>query len=148
MRSLRNEIVIDASPERVWEELTAFDSYPRWNPFVVRAEGEMVEGGRLRVMLSRPGGRKFSLKPRITEVLPARVFEWWGHLGVRGIFDGRHRFDLHPTEHGTRLIQSETFTGILVPLLWRSLRTPTAAGFVAMNEALKARVEGVPAEMG
>jgi hypothetical protein len=148
MKVLRNEIVIDAPPERVWAQLMDFDCFPDWNPFVVRAAGEVVEGSRLRVTLSPPGGRTFSLKPHVTEVVPERVFEWGGHLGLRGVFDGRHRFELHPDGDGTRLVQAETFTGMLVPLLWRSLRTKTGAGFVAMNRAMKARVEGVPAEMG
>jgi hypothetical protein len=81
------------------------------------------------------------MKPVLTEVAKARVLEWWGHLGVRGIFDGRHRFELHPENGATRLVQRETFTGALVPLMARSLDRGTAAGFALMNAALKARVE-------
>ena len=81
------------------------------------------------------------MKPVLTEVANARVLEWWGHLGVRGIFDGRHRFELHPAGSGTRFVQSETFTGALVPLVARSLDRGTAAGFALMNSALKDRAE-------
>ena len=79
---------------------------------------------------------------------PKQVFEWWGHLVVRGLFDGRHRFELEPTARGTRVAHTETFTGILVPLLRRSLDTHTAAGFELMNHALKAQVERVQATAG
>ena len=146
MRTTRSEISLDARPEQVWAQLMDFESYPEWNPFVVRVTGEAVEGCRLRVTLSPPGGRRFSLTPHVAEVVPERAFEWWGHLGVRGVFDGRLRFELHPVGDGTRLVQAETFSGVLAPLLWPSLRTKTGAGFAAMNQALKARVEGVPAE--
>ena len=75
------------------------------------------------------------------------VLEWWGHLGVRGLFDGRHRFELHAAGRGTRLVQSEIFTGVLVPLVARSLDRGTAAGFALMNSALKAHAENQPADI-
>ncbi len=56
----------------------------------------------------------------------------------RGLFDGRHRFELHDPPSGCRLVQRETFTGVLVPLFARSLYDNTAGGFRAMNTALKA----------
>ncbi|MGH2735621.1 MAG: SRPBCC domain-containing protein, partial [Actinomycetota bacterium] len=61
---------------------------------------------------------------------------------VKGLFDGEHRFTLEPTNGGgTRVVQGERFSGALVPLLRRSLDDGTLAGFRAMNEALKRRVE-------
>lgn len=35
----------------------------------------------------------------------------------------------------------EYFSGLLVPLAWGGMEAGTRAGFVAMNEALKARAE-------
>ena len=75
-------------------------------------------------------------------VEPPVAFEWLGRLGLPGIFDGRHRFDLAPSENGGTLVtQSEQFDGILVRFMRTSLDTQTIAGFEAMNAALKARVE-------
>jgi hypothetical protein len=86
------------------------------------------------------------VRPTVTAVVPAATFEWLGHLGVPGIFDGRHRFELEATANGgTLLRQRETFTGVLVPLLAHSLDSHTRAGFVAMNQALKSRAEAVAA---
>jgi hypothetical protein len=70
-----------------------------------------------------------------------RAFEWLGRLVMPLLFDGRHRFELVPNGDGTRLIHTEHFTGLLVPLLKKSLDTKTVAGFEAMNTALKARAE-------
>jgi hypothetical protein len=42
---------------------------------------------------------------------------------------------------GTRLMQSEAFTSLLVPVFARSLDAHAAAGFGLMNAALKARAE-------
>jgi hypothetical protein len=57
-----------------------------------------------------------------------------------GLFDGAHSFTLEPLDDGhTRLVQSESFTGILV---WFSggLLKKTEAGLHAMNDALKDRL--------
>ena len=147
MKHLHTEILIEADPATVWSMLTDLDQYAAWNPFLVEASGLVEPGQRLRVTLSPPGGRPITMRPRVTEVVPGRALEWWGHLGVRGIFDGRHRFEVHNSGTGTRLVQRETFTGLLVPLLAKSLDGPTAAGFALMNDALRARAEGQPADV-
>jgi hypothetical protein len=138
---VHTEIQIDAPPAAVWAVLTDFAAHAAWIPFLVAVEGEARQGARLHVTLAPPEGRRISMRPTITEVEPGRVLEWWGHLGVRGIFDGRHRFELHPTGSGTHLVQEETFTGVLVPFLARMIDGPTAAGFALMNNALRDRAE-------
>ena len=55
MKELHSEIVIDASPERVWDVLTDFASYPQWNPFIRRISGELEVGGTPR---SSPGASR------------------------------------------------------------------------------------------
>jgi hypothetical protein len=146
VKQLHTEIEIDAAPEHVWSVLCDLERYHEWNPFIVEASGRAEEGAKLRVKMSPPGGRGATLAPTVTAVTPGRVLEWWGHVGVRGVFDGRHRFELHPSGAGTRLVQTETFTGLLVGRFARSLDRHTAAGFDLMNEAIKARAErgGVP----
>ena len=108
---------------------------------MVDASGEPREGTRLRVTLAPPGGRRITLNPEVTAVEVAEVLEWWGHLGMRGLFDGRHRFELSAAGTGTRMVQSEIFTGALVPFVARSLDRGTAEGFALMNSALKAQAE-------
>ena len=141
MKHLHTEIQIEAGPAEVWAVLTDFARYADWNPFLVDVRGDAEPGARLRVTLSPPGGRPITMRPTVTELEPGRVLEWWGHLGIRGIFDGRHRFELSAHGTGTRLVQRETFTGLLVPLMARTLDGPTAAGFALMNEALRTRAE-------
>jgi len=58
------------------------------------------------------------------------------------LFDGEHKFELIDNANGTTtLIQSEKFSGILVPLLKKQLDDNTKRGFEAMNEKLKELVE-------
>jgi hypothetical protein len=71
-----------------------------------------------------------TFKPTVTVVDAPVALEWLGRLGLPGIFDGRHRFHLAPTEKGGTLVtQSEEFDGILVRFMRSSLDTRTIAGF-------------------
>lgn len=142
--TLRTEVEIAAPIEVVWETLTNLAAYPQWNPFIVSADGQADVGKRLTNRMEPPGGKAMTFKPTVTVVEAPVAFEWLGRLGLPGIFDGRHRFDLAPTENGgTRVTQSEDFDGILVRFIRASLDTKTVAGFEAMNAALKARVETI-----
>lgn len=139
---LHTEIDIDSPPEIVWDFLTDLDAYPDWNPFIVSAEGVVGVGERLTNRLQSPGGKVMTFKPTVTVVEPAETFEWLGRLGMSGIFDGRHRFELHVmADGGTRLVHSEELSGVLVRLLRKSLDTKTKKSFEAMNSELKARAE-------
>ena len=139
---LRTEIRIAAPIEGVWETLTDLAAYPEWNPFIVSAAGRAEVGERLTNRMQPPGGRAITIRPTVTEVEPGAVFEWLGHLGLPGIFDGRHRFELTATgDGGTLVSHSEQFDGVLVRFMRSSLNTATMAGLEAMNDALKARAE-------
>ena len=72
-----------------------------------------------------------------------KEFKWIGKLLFKGLFDGEHRFQLMDNSDGTTtFIQSEKFSGLLVRLFAKKLDRETKGDFVAMNEALKKRVEG------
>ena len=137
---LRTEIDIEASPEQVWRHLVDLPAYGAWNPFITSATGSPQPGQRLTLRMEPPGGRAMTFRPRVTEVISGEVFEWLGHLGVPGLFDGRHRFELTATPSGTHLVQREDFGGLLVRPLRRFLDGGTRAGFEAMNAALRERV--------
>ena len=139
---LHTEIDIDATPETVWEVLIDLGKYHEWNPFIVQSSGDVAPGNRLVNRMQPPGGKAATFKPTVTAVEPARNFEWLGRLGVPGVFDGRHRFELEPTPSGgTRVVHTERFRGLLVRPLRKSLDTRTLEGFGAMNAALKTRAE-------
>jgi len=138
---LHTEIDIDAAPEVVSQVLTDLDRWADWNPFITSSVGTAEVGETLVNRMEPPGGKAITFKPQVTVVEDGETFEWLGRLGFSGVFDGRHRFDLEATPTGTKLTQSESFDGILVRVMRKSLDTGTKAGFEAMNVALKARVE-------
>lgn len=138
MRTIEHTIDIPVAASDVWDVVTATDEYAQWNPFMPRLDGELRTGERLHVTI-QPGRRKMSFRPTVVAVEPGALLRWQGRLGVRGIFDGEHELRVEPTaDGGSRFIQRETFTGLLVPFLRRTL-DDTAAGFAAMNHALRDR---------
>jgi hypothetical protein len=141
MRELRTQIEVEATPERVWEILTDFDAYPEWNPFIQRIEGDAAPGSKLEVRIEPPGGRAMTFKPTVLEVAPGQELRWLGRVLAPGLFDGEHSLRIEPIDDSrVRFVQAERFTGVLVPVLGKSLEK-TQRGFTAMNEALKRRAE-------
>lgn len=142
MKEIRTEIIIDSSPERVWSVLTEFESFPEWNPFIVRALGTIDEGEIIEVHLQPPGGKGMTFKPRLIRVETNKELRWLGRLLMPGVFDGEHVFQLTRTDDGrTRFVHREEFRGVLVRPLLAMVGKKTASGFQRMNQALKARVE-------
>ncbi|MDX6664130.1 MAG: hypothetical protein QOG68_336 [Solirubrobacteraceae bacterium] len=144
---LKTSADIDASPDRVWEILADLPSYATWNPLITEAAGELATGERLELWLQPIAGKGMRIKPTVTVAEPARELRWLGRLGVRGVFDGEHRFVLEPTATGTHLEHEERFTGVLVPFMARRLRARVLPAFELMNRALAARAEAVCTEL-
>jgi len=138
---IHSEINIDAPADVVWAILTDLDAYADWNPFVIASSGTTAVGEKLTNRMQNPGGRAMTIRPEVTVVEPDETFEWLGHLGMPGIFDARHRFEIETTATGVAFHQSEDFKGVLVRVMRRSLDSQTVHGFEEMNEALKARAE-------
>ena len=144
--TLTSEVVIFAPPARVWDVLSNFSAYPEWNAFIPSATGTLEKGARLTVRIAPPGGVPVTLTPKIIQLTPGSRLTWRGRLFAPGVFDGEHDFSLAARDsYVTRFTQSETFKGILVPLLASSLNRNVHVGFEQMNAALKRRAEGLRA---
>ena len=145
MKEIHTEIEIHASAGKVWQVLTNFAAYPKWNPFVRRAEGEVSVGARLHVTIQPSGGNGMSFRPTVLVAEPNRELRWLGRLWLPGVFDGEHSFGIETLSEGhVRFIQRERFKGLLVPFLAKMLDGDTRRGFEEMNQALKQRAESVP----
>lgn len=142
MHDIKTEIEIAAPPERVWSILLDFPAHPEWNPFVRSITGNPKPGERLVVFIQPQGGRGMTFRPTVLVAAANREFRWLGRFILPGILDGEHYFQIIPiTPNRVRFLQGEKFSGVLVPLAKSGLEGGTKAGFIAMNEALKARAE-------
>jgi hypothetical protein len=138
---LKTSIDIDAAPDAVWAVLSDLPAYPGWNPFIREARGELAAGERLDLKMQPEGGRAVRFRPIVLNAEAGRELRWRGRLLAPGVFDGEHRFAIEPTTGGSRLLHEERFTGVLVPLLAKGLRTRTLPAFEQMNEAVRERAE-------
>jgi hypothetical protein len=140
---LETNIRIDATAERIWSVLIDLPRYAEWNPFIIEASGVVEQDARISAFIRPPGQKGMRFKPRLLTVEPARCLRWRGSVLFPGLFDGTHVFRIEPV--GTSacdLLQSESFSGILAPLVTGGgFRDSVLAGFSAMNAALKARAE-------
>jgi len=140
MRRIVTAVDIDAPAVAIWQVLTDFAAYPEWNPFIRRIEGEARVGARLSVTMQPPGRKPMTFRPTVRVAEPGRELRWLGRVLIPGIFDGEHAFIIEERQGGCRLRHEETFRGLLVPAFGAML-DDTEKGFIALNAALKQRVE-------
>ncbi|MCB9562522.1 MAG: SRPBCC family protein [Kofleriaceae bacterium] len=133
---------IAASPEAVWHALTDLAAYPRWNPFIRQARGELVPGGRVHVRVRTPMGLPLRFTAEVLDRIEDRELRWRGHVGAPWLAAGEHTFTIEALgPERVRLIQREVFGGSLPPIVRRVLVPETRRAFAIMNRALKAHVE-------
>lgn len=142
MKSIETSIRIEAEPAAVWRQLMDFQSHADWNPFLVSIEGKPEVGSFLKNTIQTSEKKQMQFEPEVLVVDEYKEFRWKGKLFVKGLFDGEHYFKLTALPDGaTLLTHGELFTGLLAGALYSMIGKDTTAGFEAMNEALKAKVE-------
>lgn len=139
-RKIHTEIVIDASPEKIWACLADLSSWSEWNKVVlgVKLKGPLQEGTRGQLSIRLPAG-KAKLSVTLVTVRENEELAWQG--GMSGLVTGCHGFKLEPTEGGTRLVHTEVFRGLLVPPLIGPVRKGMDKSYQKLNEGLKRHVE-------
>jgi hypothetical protein len=141
-REIRVETTIRATAAAVWDHLIDLPGYARWNPFILKARGTIAPGARVTLLVRCHDGLKMVVRPRIVAVQPQQLLRWRGRLGIPGLVDGEHSFAIEPLTLGmVRLVQHESYRGLLVPLLWWRLKRDALHGFEAMNRALREVLE-------
>lgn len=146
MKRIRAEVQIHSTPERVWEVLTDFGAYHRWNPSIRSIRGRPRPGERMTLQVALPAGFTLPVPVTVLQADAPRHLRWVGESMVPGIFRGEHSFLIEPCGHGrVTVVQEEEFTGLLVPLLAGWIQGHTLRGFQASCRVLKVVVEdGIP----
>ena len=141
MKNIETTIIINAPASMVWDILTDFDQYVKWNPFI-HTNGEARLGAQLENTMTLEGQKPQVFRPTITEYKEGVSFKWLGSLFVKGLFDGEHYFQLELLDaNTTKLIHGENFSGILSGIIMNMIGEKTLGGFEKMNKALKERSE-------
>jgi hypothetical protein len=109
---------IAASPARVFALLVDGPRVPAWNRTVTRQQGTVAVGERLAIEVPAAPGRVF--EPRVTRLVPDAEMEWSD--GVSPLFKGVRTFRVAPmADGGSEFEMTEVFTGLMLPLVKRSL---------------------------
>lgn len=143
-KEIRTEIIINATPDKVWAILTDFKNYPQWNPFIKSIEGQADVGNKITARIEPPNAKGMTFKPKVLVFATNKELRWLGHFLFAGLFDGEHKFELIDNGDGTTtFVQSEKFKGILTPFFKKMLDNNTKKGFEAMNQKLKELAEQI-----
>jgi hypothetical protein len=118
MKRFTASIEINASAERVWAILTDAKSYPAWNSTVEKVDGEIAAGQKVTVYAKATPGRAFPLKVSTFE--PATRMVWSGGMPL-GLFTGARTYTLTPKGSAVSFSMTEEFTGLMAPLITRSI---------------------------
>ena len=138
-KTIESQVTIEASRETVWQILTDFEAYSRWNPLMTAAEGDARLGEEIQVDLRPPDSDTQTVSPQITVLRPKRKLGWMSRELLPGVADREYEVILEPLDGGrVRVVMHKRFEGILIPF------TSTAqeqVGLDLMAEALKERAE-------
>ena len=138
-RSVAVSTTIEAPAERVWALLTDAERLPEWNTTVTSVEGPIRLGQKLALQVPI-SDRTFT--PKVTAFEPNRTMTWSD--GAAPMFKGVRVFTLEPAGDGaTRFTMEETMSGLMTPLIARSL-PDFGPVFEQYAADLKAAAEGTP----
>jgi hypothetical protein len=147
--TLETQVEIKAPASAVRAVLYDFGDYPKWNPFILKVDGDMEEGGRINVTVMPAGGPAISASAKVISVTPNHL-AWEGSgrpnevlgpfsVDLPGVLNASHDFIIEELGPGRTLFRNNVdYSGAASG----SYDTkPIEAGLDAMNEALKKRAE-------
>ncbi len=75
MKEYKIEIDINASKEKVWEVITDFENYPKWNSvLVVKNNDSLKLGHKFHVIITKPMGKKSKFKATVISKKEYQLF--------------------------------------------------------------------------
>lgn len=132
-------VVIEAPVELAWEVLADFDRYGEWNPFTTRVDANLEAGASvdLHVVL---GPLRLTQKERIESVEPPTLLVWGMTMGAAWLLTARREQHLKALgDSRCRYITTDSFNGVLTPLVVLLCGGAIRRGFNAMAVALRDR---------
>jgi hypothetical protein len=142
LKEINTELEIMASSEDVWQVLTDFPNFGKWNPVIIQINGEAKVKTKLEIHLRTTSGKSRIYRPIITKIEPNYELRWFGKSHFPGIFNGERIFTIDSLgEKHVRFFHREIFTGIGAYLAGDRLDRDVRQTLNQMNVALKRHVE-------
>ena len=138
---VESRIGIQAPAEVIWEIIRDLKSWETWNPVYTKAAGDIHIGSTLEMTLELPGQAAQQIKPVVLEWVPNEQLHWrLSFLG--GLVKTTRYIEIEELAPGSCIVSNgEFFAGLMGPTVVRRMGGSVRRGFIAMNEALKARAE-------
>ncbi|MBL4812946.1 MAG: SRPBCC domain-containing protein [Rhodobacteraceae bacterium] len=118
MKSYEAQAIIHAAPDVVWSVLTDRAKLTSGGFGILRLDGEIRAGERIKLWSEVSPGRAFALKVSTFE--PGRLMRWQSGMPL-GVFKGERTFTLTPNADGTTFHMREVFSGPLSGLIVKSI---------------------------
>lgn len=117
MKFIEVNRTISASPATVWSFLSDPQALASADTGITRIDGQFTQGQKF-VLRADVAPRDFKIT--MSEFDPDRSMVWESGMPF-GLFKGVRRFSLTPDGTSTNFRMREEFTGLLLPLIWKSM---------------------------
>ena len=139
LQEIKTEIEISAPPSKVWGIITDINSWKEWSPIIKDSSGVASVGSELTItMIGKEEGEEGpKYNPIVTELEEPGKLRWRAHMLAGFIFTNDKILELEETSSGTRLTHTETFKGLLAPIICGQMEKGVPPMLNSMNKALK-----------
>lgn len=137
MKYYEASATIHASADAVWAVLVDAGRYPEWDSGVLRVEGRVAPGSKIKVVSEANPKRAFPVT--VSEFQPPGRMTWSGGMPL-GLFKGVRTFTLRPSGDDTAFTMREEYTGPMLPMIWKSM-PDLQPSFDKFARGLKQRAE-------
>jgi hypothetical protein len=142
LKTIETQILVNSTPEKIWNILINFEEYELWNPFMTKVVGDAKLGSKIMVKIQTVRGKERTYYPIITKFEIDKELRWKGKSFLPGIFDGERIFIIEKsTNNQVSFLHKEIFTGLGVKFVGDKLGKDLKESFDKMNISLKSRAE-------
>ncbi len=134
-KSVRSELIIEATPNQIWSVLMDTKAYRDWNPVLIPIEGELKEGTKVKYEFRQDENTKSEIPSTVKKMVKDELLNQGG--GMPGVLTFDHKYILKPATGGTLVIINEDYRGVGV-VFWNP--APVEEAYKRLNDALRKRV--------
>lgn len=112
------ETLIDGTPEAIWNILTSTQALVAGDMGIIKIDGDIQLGSKIKLWAEVSPNRAFTLN--VAEFEPSKRMVWSSGMPL-GLFKGVRTFTLSPEGDKTRFFMKEEFSGLMLPLIAKSI---------------------------
>jgi hypothetical protein len=140
---IATEIMLQAPPEKIWNTIIDFPTYPEWNRFLKAVRGQAVPDAPLEVDIHYYGKDVQKQSGVVTGLIAPKYFSWvWKHKWGPWFLSAEHVIRLKDKEDGrTVFFQEMYYTGLGLKFRRRDMEHMAKLSMGKLNDDIKDRVE-------